>query len=90
MSRVREVRKVVRYLNAAAEDADAALLPYAGAIRVAARKLTAMAAELDLAAVDVEDSDGACQGCGQPLIQPDTGRRRQWCSEACRSRRRRQ
>ncbi len=31
-----------------------------------------------------------CRGCGAPISQPARGRRRQWCSDACRSRTRRQ
>ena len=27
-----------------------------------------------------------CQGCGAPLTQPATGRRRRWCSDRCRKR----
>lgn len=26
----------------------------------------------------------ACQGCGKPLVQPKTGRRRRFCSDSCR------
>jgi hypothetical protein len=27
-----------------------------------------------------------CRGCGEPIEQPPSGRRRQWCSENCRRR----
>jgi len=51
-----------------------------GVVRAAARVL------LDVP--DDRDPDG-CAGCRAVLVQPHTGRRRRWCSEACRSRARR-
>jgi hypothetical protein len=59
-----------------AGDLDRRGYPFAGPIRQAARTL--------LADTPPTDPNG-CAGCGQAL----TGRRRRWCSEACRSRLRR-
>jgi hypothetical protein len=52
---------------------------YAGFVRQCAR---------DLLRLPDPDPDG-CRGCGAVLAQPATGRRRVWCTEACRSRTRR-
>ena len=71
-------RDLARRLAFVAGDLDRRLYPYAGVIRQAARAL------LD---VDPPDGDG-CRGCGTELEQPSTGRRRVWCSEACRRRKR--
>lgn len=71
---------VSRLLAQAAADLDRRGLHYAGVVRRAARLL------LD---VPDEDPGGGCAGCGRPLRQPATGRRRKWCSEACRARARR-
>lgn len=71
---------VARQLSHVAADLDRRGYAYAGAIRQAARLL------LDL---DLPSRDDGCAGCGQELEQPDTGRRRKWCGEACRSRARR-
>jgi hypothetical protein len=68
---------LARQLALVAGDLDAKHYPYAAVVRRAARALVALEA-------DPPDPDG-CAGCGQAL----TGRRRRWCSEACRSRVRR-
>ncbi len=55
---------------------------YAGAIRVAARRLV----ELERQAAEADRSATGCGWCGAPLEQPATGRRRRYCSDACRRR----
>jgi hypothetical protein len=35
-----------------------------------------------------EDNPHGCAGCGTRLAHPATGRRRKWCSERCRRRKR--
>jgi hypothetical protein len=70
---------LVRQLAYVAADLEARTYPYVGVLRRAARALLE---------VDPPDDDG-CRGCGRPLDQPATGRRRVWCREACRSRNRR-
>ena len=69
-------RSLSRLLAWIAHDLDGRHYPYAGPLREAARTLATLP---DL------DPDG-CRGCGQPLTQPATGRRREWCDEACRKR----
>lgn len=88
MTRTSEAQKLARLLNYQA----AALTDHGqdvGIIRLAARRLVEQAAQLDLATVDVDGDATTCQGCGGPVVQPDTGRRRKWCSERCRDRARR-
>jgi hypothetical protein len=60
---------------------------YADGIHRAAKVFLELAETLD---PDTRtcDPDG-CPGCGTTVTQPATGRRRTWCSEACRSRHRR-
>lgn len=70
---------LARQLAYIAGDLDRRMYPYAAVVRRAAR------AVLD---VDPADDD-ACLGCGLPLDQPATGRRRKYHDEACRSRARR-
>ena len=72
---------VARRLSYVAADLDRRGYSYAGAVRQGARLL------LDLDTPPPE-ADG-CVGCGQELEQPAKGRRRKWCSEACRTRTRR-
>lgn len=70
---------VARLLTQIAVSMDGRQLPYAGVLRQAARLL------LDVS----EAGGGRCSGCSGSLEQAATGRRRRWCSEACRSRARR-
>ena len=73
-------RHLARDLLLVAEDLDGKGYLLVGVIRRAARLL----AELEL-----EDRpDDGCQGCGGRLDHPATGRRRVWCSERCRRRKR--
>jgi hypothetical protein len=65
---------LARQLAWVAADLDRRGYAFVGPIRRAARAL-----------LEVDPPDDGCRGCGQPL----TGRRRTWCSEACRSRVRR-
>ena len=53
--------------------------PLVGGLRAVARRLATQPA----------DHPDGCPGCGGQVLQPATGRRRIWCSEACRSRTRR-
>jgi hypothetical protein len=41
---------------------------------------------LALRAESADSRDGACASCGEPLIQPVTGRPRMYCGEACKKR----
>lgn len=70
---------LARTLALVAGDLDRRLYPYAGVVRRAARAL--LEAE--------PPADDGCLGCGAPLEQPATGRRRKYHDEACRSRARR-
>jgi hypothetical protein len=71
---------LARQLGWVAGHLDSKGYPFAAPVRVAAR--------IVLEVPDHDDPDG-CRGCGDTLTQPATGRRRIWCSEACRSRTRR-
>jgi hypothetical protein len=73
---VSERQHLARQLAYVAGDLDARLYPYTGVLRQAARAL-----------LDLDHHDG-CRGCGTHLEQPATGRRRVWCSESCRRRKR--
>jgi hypothetical protein len=68
-----------RMLGWIASDLERRGAVYAGFVRQCAR---------DLLEVPDHNRNG-CAGCGTALDQPTTGRRRKWCSEACRSRTRR-
>lgn len=59
-----------------AGDLDRRLYPYAGVVRRLVRAV--------LEALDTDEH--GCRGCGGELVQPPTGRRREWCSERCRKR----
>jgi hypothetical protein len=69
--------QLARQLAWVAADLDRRCYPFASPVRIAARLV-----------LDLPDHDG-CRGCGAVLEQPATGRRRVWCTEACRSRHRR-
>jgi hypothetical protein len=68
---------LARQLAWVAQHLDTKGYAFAGPVRIAARRLATGA-----------PADG-CPGCGGPVEQPPAGRRRKWCSEACRSRTRR-
>ena len=74
-----ERQGVVRLLSYAASDLERRGLAYHGVVRRAARMLATLEAGAD--------GEG-CRGCGAELVQPPTGRRRKWCSESCRRRKR--
>jgi hypothetical protein len=69
---------IARQLGFVAADLDRRHYPYAGVLRQAARVL-----------LGVDQDTSGCRGCGRPLDQPPTGRRRRWCGERCRRRHRR-
>jgi hypothetical protein len=52
-----------------------------GAVRVAARRLTELSADDAIAAVP-----DRCPGCGDVVVQLENGRRKEYCSDACRKR----
>jgi hypothetical protein len=70
--------QLARSLGFVAADLDRRGYAYSGLLRQAARALLE---------IDPDDPDG-CPGCGRTIDQPPTGRRRIWCSEACRRRHR--
>lgn len=57
-------------------------LPGAGNVRQAVRLIN------DLLTNGAHPASAGCRGCGDPVPQPPTGRRRVWCSEPCRRRHR--
>lgn len=66
----------VRLLLALADDIEDGRQPScAGLLRQIAR---------DFAEGTVQRSPDECPRCGEPIVQPASGRRRQWCSAACR------
>lgn len=69
---------VARLLSRTAADLERLGFLHAGIVRHGAQLL------LEAPQVDGE----GCAGCGAELAQPATGRRRKWCSEACRRRHR--
>jgi hypothetical protein len=69
---------LARRLGYVAADLDRRGYVYAGVLRQAARVL-----------LEVDQDPPGCRGCGRPLDQPATGRRRRWCGERCRRRHRR-
>jgi hypothetical protein len=71
---------LARTLGFVAADLEARGYHGHGVVRQAARHM--------LEVPDDQD-DAGCAGCRAELTQPPTGRRRKWCSEACRSRARR-
>jgi len=70
--------QLARQLGWVAAHLDGLGYQYVGVVRQSARALLTLP----------EPSDGGCAGCSTPLVQPATGRRRKWCSEACRRRHR--
>ena len=70
---------VARLLAQVAADIERRGLPYHGVIRQGVHLL------LELP----DDTGEGCAGCGAELVHPATGRRRKWCTEACRRRHRR-
>lgn len=54
----------------------------AGLLRQAARRLVELSAEVD--GLRVARAGEGCAVCGAPLTQPARGRRRLYCSTACR------
>ncbi|MBF6284496.1 hypothetical protein REK76_29365 (plasmid) [Nocardia farcinica] len=36
--------------------------------------------------MDIDEPPKDCPRCGSPIVQPDRGRRRRWCSDDCRRR----
>lgn len=82
MTGTEERTKLARLLANVAVDADRRGLPWTGVLRQSARVLLEPVADLDA-------NGEVCAGCHRPLEQPPTGRRRKWCSEACRRRTRR-
>jgi hypothetical protein len=74
------VRDLARLVALAAADLEQRGYPMHGIVRQAARALVTR---------PTAAPDGGCPGCGQPVAQPERGRPRKWCGEACRSRHRR-
>jgi len=64
------VRLLLVVANALERDG---LLSFPGLIRQAARRI----AELQV----VESGPDRCPGCGDPIVQPRTGRPRRWCGD---------
>lgn len=72
-------RELVRQGTYVAADLEERGYPLVGIVRQLAR---------EVAGIGDTGSDDGCAGCGTELVQPWTGRRRRWCSETCRRRKR--
>jgi len=71
-------RELARLLAVVADATDAPGATFvAGAVRRAAQLVAQRPAP---------PGPDQCRGCGAPLTQPATGRRRRWCSDRCRKR----
>lgn len=78
MNGTEDPRELARLLLLLADTIDApGAAVTAGVLRRAARAVAELPAPPD---------PDRCRGCGTPLTQPATGRRRRWCSDRCRKR----
>lgn len=64
-----------------AEECDGPAFPYAGVLRRAAREIVELRRQL---AVNERSTPGGCRWCGRSLEQSNTGRPREFCSDAHR------
>lgn len=74
MSDHRSLSRLLAWVAQALDDRNAEVLAYGGIVRQAATVLATLP----------EPAEDGCRRCGDPLVQPATGRRRVWCSETCR------
>jgi len=80
-------RDLARFLMVYADAAEAGGVRDFGFMREAARRLLELSREAEPKTSSQRTT--VCRGCGTPLVQPATGRPRQWCREkACRTARR--